>query len=200
MSSPVATRHYDDLTVEQRELIAARLVARSIKQHSGCWEVQGQPVHSGHMQISIGTPAPVGRGLRAPRRRKYYARVRAHVFAWEMAHKRRVPAGLVVMHSCDNPRCVNPAHLSIGTQAENVRDSIRKGRYNVFGVQRLNATQVREIRQRMARGELQKDIARHFGVARNTISGIATRASWDHLDPLDTMLKRIATAIREEGR
>lgn len=184
MRPPFLTAHYDELSAAQIEQIARRIVYRTIIQANGCWEVQGQPVHSGHIQIAHGSP-----------KRLPWVRVRAHVFAWEVANKRSVPAGHVVMHSCDQPRCVNPEHLHIGTQGDNVRDSICKGRYNVFGHQRLNSAHVREIRQRVARGELQKDIARVFGVARNTISGIVTGASWGHVDPLDAIFERVPTVL-----
>lgn len=52
---------------------------------------------------------------------------RAHRISWEIANERRVPRGLVVCHRCDNPMCVRPDHLFLGTQADNVRDMIRKG-------------------------------------------------------------------------
>lgn len=154
-----------------RHTLAEKLAARTIKQPSGCWDVQGHALHSGHVHLSEGSPA-----------KGDYKHVRAHVFAWEQANGRPVPSGMVVMHTCDNPRCVNPAHLSIGTQADNIHDSIRKGRYNCFGIQKLNADQVREIRVLIALGRLQKDIAKQFGIARNTVSGIARRKTWDHLD------------------
>jgi hypothetical protein len=51
----------------------------------------------------------------------------AHRVAYVMAHG-DLPAGVLVMHSCDTPLCVNPAHLSLGTDADNVRDAISKGR------------------------------------------------------------------------
>jgi hypothetical protein len=52
---------------------------------------------------------------------------RAHRVAYELAVG-PIPAGLVVMHRCDNPPCCNPAHLSVGTVAENNADAARKGR------------------------------------------------------------------------
>lgn len=55
---------------------------------------------------------------------------RAHRVSYEM-FKHKIPPGLVVMHSCDNPGCVNPDHLSTGTQNDNIQDMIKKGRKKV---------------------------------------------------------------------
>ena len=95
----------------------------------------------------------------------------------------KVPIGKVVMHSCDNPRCVNPDHLSIGTQRDNILDSIRKGRYNVFGRQKLNAVQVLEIRALAEQGMKHKDIGAKYGIKRHSVTAIVNRKSWAHLDP-----------------
>lgn len=53
----------------------------------------------------------------------------AHQIAWEMANGQPFPSGKVGCHSCDNPNCVNPAHIWPGTQAENIRDCVAKGRH-----------------------------------------------------------------------
>jgi hypothetical protein len=54
---------------------------------------------------------------------------RAHTVAWEIYHGRRVPRGFVVRHSCDNRRCCNPHHLTIGKQVENMKDLSSRERW-----------------------------------------------------------------------
>ncbi len=73
----------------------------------------------------------------------------AHRVAFEKAHG-EIPVGLVVMHSCDTPACINPEHLSAGTQQQNVTDMIEKGRKAILkgsshGKARLSDEQVKEI-------------------------------------------------------
>lgn len=83
-----------------------------VKKGEGCWEWQGSINTTGYGQIYLG----------AGRRRSVTHRV-----SYELA-KGPIPDGLVVMHSCDNPRCVNPDHLSVGTHADNAADRDAKGR------------------------------------------------------------------------
>jgi HNH endonuclease len=59
-------------------------------------------------------------------------RVQASRVAWEMEHGRPLPPELDALHSCDNPPCVNPAHIWPGTAADNVRDAVAKGRAPQF--------------------------------------------------------------------
>lgn len=72
----------------------------------------------------------------------------AHRFAYVIAHG-DVPAGAVVMHTCDNPTCVNPDHLRLGTQAENMREASEKGRMNSPRptLRKISEEQVRTIRE-----------------------------------------------------
>lgn len=107
-------------------------------------------------------------------------RILAHRFAW-LASRGDIGGGLSVCHNCDTPACVNPNHLRVDTTAGNIHESVRKGRKKAWGLQKLNAEQVQEIRFRASCGQLQKDIAAAFGISRNHVSSIVHRTSWAHL-------------------
>jgi hypothetical protein len=109
-------------------------------------------------------------------------RVRAHRFSFALSSEEDM-TGREVCHRCDNPACVNPAHLSLGSHRDNHLDSVRKGRKRAWGIQKLNAAQVYIIRARAAAGDRHTDIAADFKVARNTVTGIVNRAFWKHLPP-----------------
>lgn len=94
----------------------------------------------------------------------------AHRVAYVLAHG-NIPAGRVVMHSCDTPACVNPAHLSLGTQGDNIRDGVSRGRYNVphVAMRVLSDAAVSEIRQSAERGVV---VAKRHGVSPALVSMI----------------------------
>lgn len=95
--------------------------------------------------------------------------------------------GTCVCHRCDNPGCVNPEHLELGTHADNMDDMVDKGRQakpkgedNTKA--KLTESQVREIRRLAEDGSLlQKEIGKMFGVSNGTVSDIKTRKIWRHL-------------------
>lgn len=82
----------------------------------------------------------------------------AHRVAYEF--DRGSPPGRVVMHTCDNPMCVNPRHLKSGTQADNMEDKAKKYR----GAKKLNPSKVAEIYKRLLAGERGRALACEFGV------------------------------------
>lgn len=92
--------------------------------------------------------------------------------------------GLYVLHSCDNPPCVNPAHLSAGSAADNAADMVAKGRQargTRRGNTKLSEAQIPEIRARAAAGEMHKVLAADYGVSRPSISRIVNRHGWLHV-------------------
>ena len=101
----------------------------------------------------------------------------AHRVAWELSVG-PIPTGMILLHSCDNPPCVNPAHLKPGTQTDNMRDMALKGR---SGRLKLSDDMVREIRSLCASGARQRDVAEQFGVSQSNISFIIRRETRGHV-------------------
>ena len=107
---------------------------------------------------------------------------RASRVAWELTHG---DAGeLSVLHSCDNPPCCNPAHLFLGTVADNNADKLRKGRANynmdalVSRVRRLTDEQISDVRRCYAGGESCRSIAKRLGVSQTTVSRLIGGKHW----------------------
>lgn len=92
--------------------------------------------------------------------------------------------GRYVLHSCDNPPCVNPRHLSAGDHQQNVADMMRRQRQQKGsrnGQAKLTERQVAEIRQRAAQGERRRLLADEFKVSETTIYRLANGEGWRHV-------------------
>lgn len=101
----------------------------------------------------------------------------AHRVSYEI-HKGPIPVGMCVCHRCDQPSCVNPDHLFLGTRSDNMRDMSRKGR-GVNPSAKMNMELAREIRKiRETTGMLYKDIGKMFGINRAAAGSIGRNASW----------------------
>jgi hypothetical protein len=119
-----------------------------------------------------------------PSRRVIYA----HRFSYEL-HNGAIPDGLHVRHQCDNPTCVNPAHLSLGTHADNMRDMAERNRSSGgrFPGERnhqakLNDTAVREIKHLLSGGSHSLgSLARAYGVDNAVIARIRDGKAWRHV-------------------
>lgn len=110
----------------------------------------------------------------------------AHRAVWILFHGQIAP-GMVICHRCDDPACVNPNHLFLGTQAENMADMIRKGRKWIGNALRksdglpvrskLSDNDIALVRSLRALGALQRDIANHFNVSQSCISNVLNEKS-----------------------
>lgn len=102
-----------------------------------------------------------------------------------------VPDGLMVCHTCDNPRCCNPGHLYVGTAKDNVTDKMERGRHrggfaqgaaHPRTVAKLDEAMVKEVRARSAAGESYSAIGRSLGLTATTIRGACIRLTWKHVE------------------
>lgn len=119
----------------------------------------------------------------------------AHRLSWEH-HRGPIPDGMNVCHRCDNPPCVNPDHLFLGTQADNLKDMTEKGRrakpYDRHGEKNPKATMTRETAELIRKlywtdrtrpkqksaPYTSKALAARFGVTRNAVRAIARGVNW----------------------
>lgn len=134
-----------------------------------CWQWRRHRNNHGYGKLTIN-----GRG--------YYA----HRLAHELS-KGPIPVGFDVMHECDNPACINPAHLIAGPRSKNMADCHKRGRSRIpsprmtgetNGSAKLTAAAVSSIRQLIADGLSQSSIARRFGVSQSNISKIKCGKGW----------------------
>lgn len=143
-----------------RRDVPATAIARfhgKYQRSEGCWLWTAGRYQSGYGQFCV--------------ERRYgcpQINTQAHRVAYVLA-KGDIPQGQVVMHTCDTPACVNPSHLILGDQAENVRDAAGKGHYSGSrpSMQKITDAQVLDIRQST---EASVRLAKQYGVTLTTIS------------------------------
>lgn len=110
----------------------------------------------------------------------------AHRMAWILTYG-EIPDGLQVLHKCDNPPCVNPNHLFLGTNDDNVQDKIQKGRMITLRGEespssKLTEKEVRQIRRLRNSGFSYAELGRNFNVDISTARYICIRKLWKHID------------------
>lgn len=103
----------------------------------------------------------------------------AHRISWMLANGRDIPYGLFVCHTCDIPACVNPEHLFLGTNLDNVKDMHSKGRNVTRAI--LSESDVLEIRRLGKLNHTDSEIAKKFGVSRAHICDIRSYRKWKHV-------------------
>ena len=149
-----------------------RLWLKLRPKENGCWEYIGCQGHGGYGLIGIG-----------------YKLCKAHIVAYESVFG-PVPKGTIMRHTCDNPRCCRPGHLIPGTQKQNIRDAMDRGRWLAppvgvgedNGQAKLTKEEVLKIRGWYGQpGWNQYTLAAHFNVGRSQIARILKRLAWDHV-------------------
>lgn len=139
-----------------------------VEKGSNCWIRMGAKTRNGYNV------------LRWNKKQEY-----AHRVSW-MIHFGEIPIGLCICHKCDIPNCVNPEHLFLGTQMDNLRDMVKKGRGGYHGLPgekhpdaKLKEKDVLFIRQFYRKGEItQQKIAEQFGITQQTVSKAISGFTW----------------------
>lgn len=106
--------------------------------------------------------------------------VRAHRFSYEFYNGREIPKGLIVRHSCDNPACVNPSHLVLGTVRDNTADAFSRGRRSGRKGLKSNFAKypdeiIRDVLVIAKTGLSQAKIARLFGMSQPYVCNLLTK-------------------------
>lgn len=156
-----------ELTEEQNFNRIKKYYEKYVIKQESCWDWNGIIEHTGYAKL----------GIRPP--------VKAHRASW-LIHKGKIPKGLIVCHSCDNPKCTNPEHLWLGTHKQNTQDKIQKGRSNTprgsqLKIAKLNEFQVLEIKKLLQDKLTCAEISRKYGVHIKIISRIKNEETWKHV-------------------
>ena len=145
--------------------IKDRFFAR-VKKGDSCWEWSGIPRRGGYGQIMV-------------QRQRWFS----HRLSWTIANG-KIPDEIFVLHKCDNPICVNPDHLFLGTAEDNAQDSVAKGRSSRGernGMAKIKADDVVEMRRRYFSGETQVALAKTYKIDRGHLSKVVNGLSWKHV-------------------
>lgn len=169
--SPVALKSHVGMFIGKPPEV--RFAMQIKKQENGCWIWTGGTDQDGYG------------GFRAEAAGQMHQR--AHRWSWSFHNKQPIPRGGMICHTCDTPRCVNPAHLFLGDALINMRDKITKGRARVAqgeqaGRAILTAEQAREI---LADPRPYAAIAADYNVSPGAIGSIKQRVSWQSLGDVE---------------
>lgn len=144
---------------------------------SNCWEWMGAKDKKGYGRFNAEVN---GRNLSL-----------AHHFSWILVNG-DIPIGFQILYHCDNPSCVNPSHLFLGTNSDNVIDKMAKGRWGggiskgeQNGWSKLTEEEVIGIREEFAQGNISKsELGRKFKVSKVQISNIVNNKQWKYLSAI----------------
>lgn len=157
-------------TLQQVLLERAGLIFwKRVQKQEGCWLWTGHLIKHGYGRFNC-----------------YGSQFSAHRISWEL-HFGVIPDGLFVLHKCDNPSCVRPEHLFVGTQADNVRDMTKKGRAHKASGEdhasvKLTWKKVRSIRERYAAGGISvRQLAREHGLTNGAMWQAIREKTWKEI-------------------
>lgn len=141
-----------------------------------CWKWLGKKDSHGYGEIRIFEEGKRERKLE-----------KAHRISWRLMFHKSIPKGVFICHHCDNPGCVNPYHLFLGTHLDNMLDKKHKGRCNSpkgesHSFHKLTEQQVKEIKSiKIKYGDLTR-LAKKYGVTKQAIKLIVNGKNWAHLN------------------
>lgn len=143
---------------------------RHVEKNEDCWTWTGSLKSDGYGRLGAGGAS--GRYLCA------------HRVSYELHHG-EIPKGMVVMHECDNPACVNPAHLSLGTYSDNTQQACDKGRMKSLflnGESHSGSVLTEDLVRKIRSSPLKNaQLAREIGCSNNAISCVRLRKTWQHV-------------------
>lgn len=143
---------------------------KKVKKTDSCWIWIGAKYYNGYGAFYWGGGAKHRRNTGAHR-------------ASYLLFVDEIPIGLDVLHKCDNPSCVNPEHLFVGTHIDNMHDKHKKGRANIAIGERHGHAKATEEIVRGIRNDIRTnvEIAKQVGLAANTVSYIRAGRTWKHV-------------------
>jgi hypothetical protein len=182
--SPFATRNH----AMQGLPVDVRFERLHTKTEGGCWEWKGSLDQDGY-GVFHGVFNDV-----------LYKR--AHRFSWAFHSLSDIPKGMMVCHSCDNPKCVNPGHLWLGSAAENHDDMVAKGRRRSQAGEASHRAKVTEEQARaiLADARPYSEIAAAYGLKISSVSSIKNRVSWSHLKVSNIVKNRRGSGSGNRGK
>lgn len=121
----------------------------------------------------------------------------AHRLSWSI-HNGQIPKGMFICHRCDNPKCVNPEHLFVGTQKDNMHDASIKGRTargEMLHTAKLKERDIIKIRKLFANGKRVVEIAQKYDIKVRQIYSIVNKEAWKHVKDSDGQVVENGTKL-----
>lgn len=158
----------------------AERILRYTVTDKGCWEWTGATKLGGYGHI-------------AP----YKGSTSAHRASY-MFHKGEIPAGMLVLHDCDNRLCINPEHLRLGDHTDNQNDAYRRGRRPLFAGSKSTNAKITEQKALaiFSDSRTQQVVADEYGISTSLVSAIKNKVAWQHLWRTEQSTERAKMNLR----